>query len=128
MSSSKNPLKSIRSRLLNVVGVTAGVGMASLAGTSQVFAGLYLQEGTPTAQPAMVYSPTLQMMVKPDSEEPAFRFSRALLSGPANGEYRDAPLITCPGDPSCPEPAPPPSHTVTPNDDPDGAGPTADSD
>lgn len=116
-------------RLLNIVGVAAaGTGLAALAGGGQVFAHQFLQEATPVPIPAMAYSPELQLMVKPGTDDPVFSYSRSLLRGKANGEYQVAPLVTCPGDPSCPSPPPTPTHTVTPGGGPNGPGPTSDSD
>ncbi len=132
MKQNRNAFVVLRSRILSLIGITAaGAGMVTLASSGQVFASQFLKDGIPPANPAMVYSPKLQMMVKPGTEDPVFRYSRVLLGGKANGEYRVAPLINCPMDPSCPTPPPPPpppSHTVTPNDDPNGAGPTGDTD
>src|SRR5258708_34601904 len=100
-------------RLLNIVGVAAaGTGLAALAGGGQVFAHQFLQEATPVPIPGMVYSPELQLMVKPGTDDPVFTYSRSLLRGSATGEYQVAPLLTCPGDPGCPRAPPPPPKTV----------------
>ena len=44
--------------------------------------------------PDMVYSPQLQLMVKPETENPVFSYSRSLQRGKSNGEYQVAPLVT----------------------------------
>ena len=116
-------------RLLGMVGVTAtGTGLLSLASGGQVFAHQFLKDATPMEIPEMVYSPEQQLMVKPGTHNPVFKYSRSLLRGNGGGEYQTFPLVTCPGDPSCPSPPPPPTHTVTPGGGPNGPGPTADSD
>jgi hypothetical protein len=59
-------------RILGVVGVAAaGAGLASIAG-SQVFAHQFLQEMAPGPNLGMVYSPQLQLMVKPGTVDPVF--------------------------------------------------------
>ena len=44
--------------------------------------------------PDMVYSPQLQLMVNPETEDPVFSYSRSLQRGKSNGEYQVAPLVT----------------------------------
>jgi hypothetical protein len=114
-------------RLLGMVGgvTAAGPGLLSLASAGQVFAHQFLKDATPMEIPEMVYSPEQQLMVKPGTGIPVFRYSRSLLRG---GEYQTFPLVTCPGDPSCPSPPPPPTNTVTPGGGPNGPGPTPDHD
>ena len=52
-------------RILGIVGVAAaGTGLVSLA-SGQVFAHQFLQEMTPGPNVGMMYSPELQLMVKP---------------------------------------------------------------
>ena len=115
--------------LLRIVGIGAtGASMVSLSMSGQVFALQFLQDGTPVPIPEMVYSPELQLMVKPGTDDPIFTYSRGLLRGEANGEYQMAPLITCPGSPGCPSPPPTPTNTVTPGGGPNGPGPQPDSD
>jgi hypothetical protein len=117
------------SRLLNMVGIaTIGAVIVPLAGGQQVFAKQFFQEATPMPLPEMAYNPELQLMVNPVTGDPIFTYSRSLLHGKANGEYQVAPLITCPGDPRCSTPNPPPTHTVTPGGGPNGPGPTPDDD
>jgi hypothetical protein len=121
--------KTCRTRLrlaLNMIGITAaGTAVVSLASSVQVFAHHFLRDTTDMQTPAMVYSPELQIMVKPGTSDPVFTHSRSLPRGRANGEYRIAPLINCPGDPRCPRQ---PTSRVTPGGGPSGPGPTADSD
>ena len=58
--------------VLGIVGVAAaGTGLASIAG-SQVFAHQFLQNMTPGPNLAMVYSPELQLMVKPGTTDPVY--------------------------------------------------------
>jgi|HubBroStandDraft_6_1064221.scaffolds.fasta_scaffold219303_2 hypothetical protein len=64
-------------RMLSVVGVVAaGTGLVSLA-SSQVFAHQFLQDMTPGPNVGMVYSPELQVMVKPGTNEPVYNNSSA---------------------------------------------------
>jgi hypothetical protein len=116
-------------RILNVVGLAAaGAGAVSLASNSQVFAHHFLQAGTDGQNPVMVYSPELQIMVKPGTDDPVFPPSSDLPRGKANGEYQVAPLVNCPGSPGCPPPPRQPTSKVTPGGGPNGAGPHADGD
>lgn len=58
-------------RVLGVVGVAvAGTGL-SIA-SSQVFAHQFLQEMAPGPNVGMVYSPDLQLMVKPGTTDPVY--------------------------------------------------------
>jgi hypothetical protein len=116
-------------RVLSLAGLTAAsTGIVSVASGGQVFAHQFLQDATPMEIPRMVYSPEQQLMVKPGTSDPVFRYSRGLLLGDAGGDSQTFPLVNCPGDPSCPKPAPPPTNTVTPGGGPNGPGPTADHD
>jgi hypothetical protein len=121
---------SVVRRLLNIAGIaTVGAAIVPLAGGEQVFAKQFFQEATPAPVPEMGYSPELQLMLNPSTGAPVFTYSRTLLQGKANGEYQVAPLINCPGDPDCPAPKPPPTHTVDPGDgSPNGPGPKGDTD
>jgi hypothetical protein len=59
-------------RILGVVGVAAaGTGLVSLA-SGQVFAHQFLQDMTPGPSLGMVYSPELQLMVKPGTADPVY--------------------------------------------------------
>ena len=59
-------------RILGVVGVAAaGIGLVSIA-NSQVFAHQFLQEMAPGPNLGMVYSPELQLMVKPGTSDPVY--------------------------------------------------------
>jgi hypothetical protein len=58
--------------ILGVVGVAAaGTGLVSVA-SSQVFAHQFLQEMAPGPNLGMVYSPELQLMVKPGTSDPVY--------------------------------------------------------
>lgn len=129
MKVSRNARRAALKGLLGVIGIgAAGASLVSLSMSRKVFASQFLQDGTPVPIPEMVYSPELQLMVKPGTDDPIFSYSRSLLRGKANGEYQVAPLINCPGDSRCPSPPPTPTHTVTPGGGPNGPGPTPDSD
>ena len=124
MKTATNLWVAIRSRILNVVGLTAaGAGMVTLASSGQVFASQFLQEATQANIPSMVYSPELQMMVRPDTNDPVFGYTQGPHHGKVDGEYQMAPLVTCPGSPGCPAQ---PTHSVTPGGGPNGSGPTSD--
>jgi hypothetical protein len=59
-------------RILGIVGVAAaGTGLVSIA-SSQVFAHQFLQEMAPGPNLGMVYSPELQLMVKPGTVDPVY--------------------------------------------------------
>ena len=59
-------------RILGIVGVAAaGTGLVSLA-SGQVFAHQFLQEMTPGPNLGMMYSPELQLMVKPGTADPVY--------------------------------------------------------
>lgn len=59
-------------RVLGIVGVAAaGTGLVSIA-NSQVFAHQFLQEMAPGPNLGMVYSPELQLMVKPGTADPVY--------------------------------------------------------
>lgn len=63
-------------RVLGIVGVAAaGSGLASLP-SSQVFAHQFLQDMTPGPNLGMVYSPELQLMVKPGTTDPVYSDAR----------------------------------------------------
>ena len=58
-------------RILRLVGATAtGAGLVPLASSHHVFAHQLLIEALPMVIPDMVYSPQLQLMVKPETENP----------------------------------------------------------
>ncbi len=62
-------------RILGVVGVAAaGSGLVSLS-SGQVFAHQFLQDMTPGPNLGMVYSPELQLMVKPGTADPVYSSS-----------------------------------------------------
>src|SRR3954470_5884926 len=59
-------------RIFGIVGVAAaGTGLVSVA-SSQVFAHQFLQDMTPGPNLGMVYSPELQIMVKPGTSDPVY--------------------------------------------------------
>jgi hypothetical protein len=59
-------------RILGIVGVAAaGTGLASIT-SSQVFAHQFLQDMAPGPNLGMVYSPELQLMVKPGTTDPVY--------------------------------------------------------
>jgi hypothetical protein len=66
----------ILKRVLGIVGVAAaGTGLASIP-SGQVFAHQFLQEMTPGPNLGMVYSPELQLMVKPGTSDPVYSDAR----------------------------------------------------
>ena len=59
-------------RILGIVGMAAaGTGLASITG-GQVFAHQFLQNLSPGPNLGMVYSPELQLMVKPGTTDPVY--------------------------------------------------------
>jgi hypothetical protein len=106
-----------RRRLIKAIGVTAS-STALMSSGSAVFAHQFLTEAPIMAVPDMEYSPRLQMMVKPGSEEPVFGYSRHQMRG--NGEYKVAPLVTRVSTSS--------NCAVTPGGGPNGPGPRSDCD
>ena len=66
----------ILGRIFGIVGVAAaGTGLVPVA-SSQVFAHRFLQDMTPGPNLGMVYSPELQIMVKPGTSDPVYSDSR----------------------------------------------------
>ena len=62
-------------RIFGIVGVAAaGTGLVSIA-SSQVFAHQFLQDMAPGPNLGMVYSPELQLMVKPGTADPVYSSS-----------------------------------------------------
>jgi hypothetical protein len=105
----------------------AGAGVTMVVADNQVFASLFLQDMTSVTDPEMVYSPKLQLMVRPGTEDPVFYYSQKMLHGRANGEYMVAPLVTKVSPPPPPPPPPPaPRSRVTPGGGRNGQGPHAD--
>jgi hypothetical protein len=93
----------IARRILGFVGVAAaGAGLASIA-NSQVFAHQFLQEMGPAPNLEMVYSPELQLMVKPGTTDPVYGKTQS-------GTFKVA------------------TNAVTQGSGPNGQGPHADSD
>jgi hypothetical protein len=63
-------------RIFGIVGVAAaGTGLVSIT-SSQVFAHQFLQDMAPGPNLGMVYSPELQLMVKPGTSDPVYSDSR----------------------------------------------------
>ncbi len=63
-------------RILGIAGVAAaGTGLVSIT-NSQVFAHQFLQDMTPGPNLGMVYSPELQLMVKPGTTDPVYGDAR----------------------------------------------------
>ncbi|HLZ05620.1 MAG TPA: hypothetical protein VKR55_26150 [Bradyrhizobium sp.] len=92
-------------RILSVAGAAAAAtGLVSLA-SGQVFAHQFLQEMTPGPNIGMVYSPELQLMVKPGTTEPVYSNARDV-----PGSFKVA------------------TSAVTQGSGPNGAGPHHDSD
>jgi hypothetical protein len=103
----------------------AGAGVTTVVADNQVFASLFLKDMTSVTDPEMVYSPKLQLMVRPGTDDPVFYYSQKMLRGRANGEYMVAPLVTKVSPPP-PPPPPPPRSRVTPGGGRNGQGPHAD--
>jgi hypothetical protein len=91
MSKAGKQARTFVQRFLKVVGVTAGGAAFISAGGDRVFAHQFLAEAATLAIPEMEYSPELQLMVRPGSDEPVFGYSRSRLQG--EGEYQVAPLV-----------------------------------
>jgi hypothetical protein len=94
MSKAGKQARTFVQRFLKVVGVTAGGAAFISAGGDRVFAHQFLAEAATLAIPEMEYSPELQLMVRPGSDEPVFGYSQSELRGKANGEYQVAPLVS----------------------------------
>jgi len=63
-------------RIFGIIGAAgAATGLVSVAST-QIFAHQFLQEMTPGPNLGMVYSPELQLMVKPGTTDPVYSNSR----------------------------------------------------
>jgi hypothetical protein len=108
MKIATNACRRLLQRLLKILGLgAAGAGIVTVATGGQVFASLFLKDTTSVANPDMVYDPNLQLMVRPGTEEPIFLYSKKLLRGKENGEYRVAPLVNK----TSPPPPPPPPQT-----------------
>jgi hypothetical protein len=94
MTQATKDARSILKRVLEIVGLTAGGAVLISAGGDRVFAHQFLTEAPNIAIPDMEYSPQLQIMVRPGSDEPVFGYSQSELRGKANGEYQVAPLVS----------------------------------
>jgi hypothetical protein len=120
MKSAANTCRALLQRLLKVLGLgAAGAGIVTVASDSQVFASLFLKDTASVTNPEMVYDPKLQLMVRSDTGDPIFLYSRKVLRGKENGEFQVAPLVTKPSPPPSPPPPqarkpPPPLPKVTP--------------
>jgi hypothetical protein len=102
-------------RFLKILGLSAaGAGMMTVGSQSQVFASLFLKETVSVTEPEMVYDPHLQLMVRPGTDDPVFRYSDKILRGKENGQYKVAPLVTKKSPPPPPPPPPPRLPKVTP--------------
>jgi hypothetical protein len=111
-------------RFLRILSLSAaGAGMVTAAADNQVFASQFLKDTMSVADPEMVYDPSLQLMVRPGTDDPVFQYSRRPPRGAENGEYKVAPLVT---KSSPPPPPPPPPPRVTQGRGKNGQGPHAD--
>ena len=77
MTQATKAARSLLYRVLKVVGLTAGSAVLISASSDRLFAHQFLAEATTMTVPEMEYSPRLQLMVKPGSEEPVFGYSRS---------------------------------------------------
>ena len=73
MSSQKNNADQDRRNFLkNAAGIAAGAAAVAAAGASRLFAGQFLKDAPMGETPRLVYDPEKQVMVDPDTREPAY--------------------------------------------------------
>jgi hypothetical protein len=79
MGDSQSSLSGSRRRLLRLIGLgSVGTVTASLGMSGRVFARQFLDQGPVLQLPNMVYEPTLQMMVDPETRQPIYGDSKRL--------------------------------------------------
>ena len=71
-SQKKNTDQSRRDFLKGTVGIAAGAAAVVAAGASRLFAGQFLKDAPQGQTPSLVYDPEKQVMVDPDTGEPAY--------------------------------------------------------
>lgn len=76
------PINTTRRKVLTLLGLgAAGSVLASVTGSSRLFAKQFVGEGTKSKMPDMVYDPELQMMVDPITRQPLYedlRYAQSL--------------------------------------------------